>query len=79
MHPIPATTAQQDLVNQLLAAALHTRATLEQTRRTIASTPPSQPQAAADLTDAAIALTHTLDALLDAADVLGTPRTSDRR
>ena len=79
MHPTPVTTAHhdpQDVVNHLLAAALHARATLEQTRRTIALTPPGLPQAAADLTDAATSLAHIEDLLLDAAaafDTLDTP------
>ena len=81
MHPIPATTAhhdRQDVVNHLLAAALHARATLEQTRRTI-DTPPGLPQAAADLTDAATALAHIEDLLLDVAAALDTPNSSDPR
>ncbi|GAA4964630.1 hypothetical protein [Actinoplanes utahensis] len=71
MHPPPTATAhhnRQDVVNQLLAAALHARATRQKVLRAAARSPAGQPQAAADLADAATALTRIHDALLRAAD-----------
>lgn len=78
MHPpLSATTDHdpQDLVNQLLAAVLQTRATLDKVRRAAALSPADQPQAAADLTDAATALTRIHDTLLRAADTTSDTRT----
>ena len=72
MHTTPpATTAhddRQDLVNHLLAAALHARATLEQTRRAAELTAPGHPHASADLADTATALGRIRHTLLHAAD-----------
>lgn len=71
MYPPPVAITdpdRQDLVNQLLAAVLQTRATLDNIHRATALSPPDQPQAAADLTDAATSLTHVHDMLLHAAD-----------
>ena len=72
MRPRPAATVhddRQDVVNQLLAAALHARATRASVLRAAALSPADQPQAAADLTDAATALTRIHDALLRAAGI----------
>ncbi|GAA2914602.1 hypothetical protein Acy02nite_17320 [Actinoplanes cyaneus] len=79
MHPPPAATTGdgQDVVNQLLAAALHARATRESVLRAAALSPADQPQAVADLTDAATVLTRVHDALLHAAGA-GAPETRPR-
>jgi hypothetical protein len=69
MHlPLAATPDDgQDVVNELLAAALYARATRESVLRAAALSPAGQPQAVADLTDAATVLTRIHDALLHAA------------
>lgn len=70
MHSPAAATVnydRQDVVNHLLAAALQARAALQDVLRTAALTPGDQPQAAADLTDAAAALARIHDNLLRAA------------
>ncbi|WP_433794812.1 hypothetical protein [Actinoplanes sp. CA-252034] len=69
---------KQDIVNQLLAAALQTRATLDKVRRAAALNPAIQPQAATDLTDAADTLTRVHDMLLRAADTAGEAGTRPR-
>ena len=82
MQPTPATTIhhdRQDLVNHMLAAALHARATMEQTRRTAALTAPDYPRAAADLCDATTALARIRDALMHAVDALDSPGRPDPR
>lgn len=70
MHPSATTHDQhQDVVNLLLAAALQARATLEEVHRALRLVPAGQPQAAADLTDTARALTRVHDILLRTADL----------
>ncbi|MFI1995652.1 hypothetical protein [Actinoplanes sp. NPDC020271] len=70
MPSTPAPTGHydgQDLINELLAAALHTRATIAGVLHATAVSRAVQPQAAAALTDAAAALTHIHDNLIRAA------------
>lgn len=70
MRPLSTTPTHddhQDLVNRLLAAALQTRATIEQVHHTATLTHAEHPQAAADLADAATALDRIYHALLRAA------------
>ena len=62
---------RQDVVNQLLAATLQTRATIEKVLHAAEVSPADQPQAAADLTDAAAALARVHDTLLRAAGLDG--------
>ena len=73
MHPSPpppaATPDCQDLVNMLLAAAVQADAALTDTHRNLQRAA-GHPQAAADLSDAAAALSQVRDALLHAADEL---------
>jgi hypothetical protein len=74
MHQPSAPTGhvdRQDLVNQLLAATVQTRATIEKVLHAAAVSPADQPQAAADLTDAAAALARIHDTLLRAAGPSG--------
>jgi hypothetical protein len=69
--PLPTVTSHhdhQDVVNRLLAAAIQTRATLDSVLHAAAVSPADQPQAAADLADAATALTRVHDALMHAAN-----------
>ncbi|MEV4283453.1 hypothetical protein [Actinoplanes xinjiangensis] len=71
MPSTPAPTGhydRQDLINELLAVTLQTRATIATVLRAAAVSRAAQPQAAADLTDAAAALARTHDNLLRAAD-----------
>ncbi|GAA4946392.1 hypothetical protein [Actinoplanes utahensis] len=58
---------RQDLVNDLLAATLHARATITTVLHAAAVSRAAQPQAAADLTDAAAFLARIHDNLLRAA------------
>ncbi|PRX18451.1 hypothetical protein [Actinoplanes italicus] len=70
MHRPSAPTSpvdHQDVVIQLLAATLQTRATIENVLHAVAVSPTDQPKAAADLTDAATALARVHDTLLRAA------------
>ena len=69
--PPPATHAdQQDLVNQLLAAAVHAAAILAQTRQAAGLLATREPEAAAHLADAAVAWARIRDAMVQAADDL---------
>ena len=72
--PPPTTidTGTQDLINSLLAAALHAKAVHQQLQRTATAVPADQPQPAADLCAAAAALHRIQTALITAADTLTT-------
>ena len=71
-QPPAAQTDQQDVVNQLLAGAMQATEVLNETRRAAALLAAEQPEAAANLTDAATAWAETREAMLRAADELAT-------
>jgi hypothetical protein len=65
------TMDSQDVVNQLLAAALHADAAVEQIIHAVTVAPAHQARAVADLVTAAAALSRIRDRMLQAADELG--------
>ncbi|MEV4281526.1 hypothetical protein [Actinoplanes xinjiangensis] len=80
MKPYPTSTGtdKQDVINELLAAALQSVAAMHLARHAIDAAIGTHPDAAAALADTAVALISIRDALLHAADSVAALPDADR-